>query len=84
INSQHSHHLYKLPVSPLQMDTPDFRSFFLIKLAKTLKQNPRDLVSTFPDSCPGLSAIKRRRKDFDNGSFGEQYVIRKTLGDDSR
>ncbi|QQP32448.1 Hypothetical protein FKW44_024360 [Caligus rogercresseyi] len=29
----------------------------------------RDLISAFPDSCPGLSAIMRWKKDFDNGSF---------------
>ncbi|QQP38312.1 Uncharacterized protein FKW44_018856 [Caligus rogercresseyi] len=53
------------------MDTPDTRSYFLIriKLPKTVNEIHGDLISTFPDSCPGLSTIKRWRKDFNNGSF---------------
>ncbi|QQP41196.1 Uncharacterized protein FKW44_015484 [Caligus rogercresseyi] len=39
------------------METPDFRSYFLIriKLARTVNEIHGDLLSTFPDSCPGLS-----------------------------
>eukprot|EP00096_Caligus_rogercresseyi_P005204 TRINITY_DN2022_c0_g2_i2.p1 TRINITY_DN2022_c0_g2~~TRINITY_DN2022_c0_g2_i2.p1 ORF type:complete len:122 (+),score=11.94 TRINITY_DN2022_c0_g2_i2:175-540(+) len=53
------------------MDTPDFRSYFLIRinLGRTVNEIHRDLVSTFPNSYPGLSTIKRWRKDFDNGTF---------------
>ncbi|QQP51602.1 Uncharacterized protein FKW44_013020 [Caligus rogercresseyi] len=53
------------------MDIPDIRSYFLIqiKLAKTANKIHGDLNSTLPDTCPGLSTIKRWKKDFDNGSF---------------
>ncbi|QQP50001.1 Uncharacterized protein FKW44_010928 [Caligus rogercresseyi] len=53
------------------MDTPDFRFYFLIriKLAKTINKIHEDLISTFPYSCPGLTTIKRWRKDFDHGGF---------------
>ncbi|QQP39896.1 Hypothetical protein FKW44_013756, partial [Caligus rogercresseyi] len=35
------------------METPDFRSYFLIwiKLARTVNEIHGDLLSTFPDSC---------------------------------
>ncbi|QQP50657.1 Uncharacterized protein FKW44_011733 [Caligus rogercresseyi] len=53
------------------MDAPDFRSYFLIriKLAKTVNEILGDLISTFPDSCSGLSTIKRWRNNFHNGNF---------------
>ncbi|QQP55403.1 Uncharacterized protein FKW44_008564 [Caligus rogercresseyi] len=37
------------------METPDFCSYFLIwiKLARTVNEIHGDLLSTFPDSCPG-------------------------------
>ncbi|QQP50068.1 Uncharacterized protein FKW44_010948 [Caligus rogercresseyi] len=43
------------------METPDFRSYFLIriKLARTINEIPDDLLSTFPDSYPGLSTLHR-------------------------
>ncbi|QQP39696.1 Uncharacterized protein FKW44_013503 [Caligus rogercresseyi] len=39
------------------MKTPHFRYYFLIriKLARTVNEIHADLLSTFPDSCPGLS-----------------------------
>ncbi|QQP42230.1 Uncharacterized protein FKW44_016830 [Caligus rogercresseyi] len=42
------------------METPDFRSYFLIriKLARTVNEIHGDLLSTFPDSCPGLSTSR--------------------------
>ncbi|QQP52610.1 Uncharacterized protein FKW44_004810, partial [Caligus rogercresseyi] len=51
------------------MDTPYFRSYFLIqiKLAKTVNKIHGALNSTFPNSSPGLSTIKRWKMDFDNG-----------------
>ncbi|QQP55732.1 Uncharacterized protein FKW44_000167 [Caligus rogercresseyi] len=50
------------------METPDFRSHFLIriKLARTVHG---DLLSTFSESCPGLSTLQRRHTEFDKGVF---------------
>ncbi|QQP48846.1 Uncharacterized protein FKW44_009287 [Caligus rogercresseyi] len=51
------------------MKTPDFRSYFLIriKLARTVNEIHGDLLSTFPDSCPGLSTLQRWHTEFDKG-----------------
>ncbi|QQP54754.1 Uncharacterized protein FKW44_007689 [Caligus rogercresseyi] len=53
------------------METPDFRSYFLIriKLAGTVNDIHGDLLSTFPDSCPGLSTLQRWHTEFDKGVF---------------
>ncbi|QQP38980.1 Uncharacterized protein FKW44_019720 [Caligus rogercresseyi] len=53
------------------METPDFRSYFLIriKLARTVNEIHGDLLSTFPDSCPGLSTLQRWHTEFDKGVF---------------
>ncbi|QQP40757.1 Transposase, partial [Caligus rogercresseyi] len=53
------------------MATPDFRSYFLIriKLARTVNEIHGDLLSTFPDSCPGLSTLQRWHTEFDKGVF---------------
>ncbi|QQP40557.1 Uncharacterized protein FKW44_014643, partial [Caligus rogercresseyi] len=40
-----------------------------IKLAKTVIEIHGEFISTFPNSCPGLSTITRWRKDFDNSSI---------------
>ncbi|QQP38929.1 Uncharacterized protein FKW44_019649, partial [Caligus rogercresseyi] len=39
---------------------PDFRSYFLIriKLARAVNEIHGNLLSTFPDSCPGLSTLQ--------------------------
>ncbi|QQP41652.1 Uncharacterized protein FKW44_016086 [Caligus rogercresseyi] len=49
------------------METPDFCSYFLIriKLASTINEIHGDLLSTFPDSCPGLSNLQRWHTEFD-------------------
>ncbi|QQP35913.1 Uncharacterized protein FKW44_020860, partial [Caligus rogercresseyi] len=49
------------------METLDFRSYFLIriKLARTVNEIHGDLLSTFPDSCPGLSTLQRWHTEFD-------------------
>ncbi|QQP56305.1 Transposase [Caligus rogercresseyi] len=49
------------------METPDFRSYFLIwiKLARTVNEIHVDLLSTFLDSCPGLSTLQRWHTEFD-------------------
>ncbi|QQP34820.1 Uncharacterized protein FKW44_022845 [Caligus rogercresseyi] len=49
------------------METPDFRSYFLIriKLARTVYEIHGDLLSTFPDSCPGLYTLQRWHTEFD-------------------
>ncbi|QQP55213.1 Transposase [Caligus rogercresseyi] len=53
------------------METPDFRSYFLIriKLARTVNEIHGDLLSTFPDSCPGLSTLQRWHTEFDKDVF---------------
>ncbi|QQP35497.1 Uncharacterized protein FKW44_023744, partial [Caligus rogercresseyi] len=53
------------------METPDFHSYFLIriKLARTVNEIHGDLLSTFPDSCPGLSTLQRWHTEFDKGVF---------------
>ncbi|QQP39071.1 Uncharacterized protein FKW44_019835 [Caligus rogercresseyi] len=53
------------------METPEFRSYFLIriKLARTVNEIHGDLLSTFPDSCPGLSTLQRWHTEFDKGVF---------------
>ncbi|QQP34775.1 Uncharacterized protein FKW44_022774, partial [Caligus rogercresseyi] len=49
------------------METPDFRSYFLIriKLARTVNEIHGDLLST----CPGLSTLQRWHTEFDKGVF---------------
>ncbi|QQP53969.1 Transposase [Caligus rogercresseyi] len=53
------------------METPDFRSYFLIriKLASTVNEMHGDLLSTFPDSCPGLSTLQRWYTEFNKDVF---------------
>ncbi|QQP38768.1 Uncharacterized protein FKW44_019444 [Caligus rogercresseyi] len=53
------------------METPDFRSYFVIriKLAMTVNEIHGDLLSTFPDSCPGLSTPQRWHTEFNKGVF---------------
>ncbi|QQP42161.1 Uncharacterized protein FKW44_016740 [Caligus rogercresseyi] len=53
------------------MEIPDFRSYFLIriKLARTVNEIHGDLLSIFPDSCPGLSTLQRWHTEFDKGVF---------------
>ncbi|QQP50175.1 Uncharacterized protein FKW44_011088 [Caligus rogercresseyi] len=53
------------------METPDFRSYFLIriKLARTVNEIHEDLLSTFPDSFPGLSTLQRWHTEFHKGVF---------------
>ncbi|QQP50108.1 Transposase [Caligus rogercresseyi] len=60
------------------METPDFRSYFLIrfKLARTINEIHRDLLSTFPDSCPGLSTLQRWHTEFDKGVFALEKKTR--------
>ena len=60
------------------MAASDFRSYFLIriKLAKTVNEIHGDLLSTFPDSCPSLTTLKRWRHDFDRGSFALEKKTR--------
>ncbi|QQP56432.1 Uncharacterized protein FKW44_001102 [Caligus rogercresseyi] len=60
------------------METPDFRSYFLIriKLARTVNEIHGDLLSTFPDSCPGLSTLQRWHTEFDKGVFALEKKTR--------
>ncbi|QQP37615.1 Uncharacterized protein FKW44_017937 [Caligus rogercresseyi] len=60
------------------METPDFRSYFLIriKLARTVNEIHRDLLSTFPDSCPGLSTLQRWHTEYDKGVFALEKKTR--------
>ncbi|QQP42124.1 Uncharacterized protein FKW44_016694 [Caligus rogercresseyi] len=60
------------------METPDFRSYFLIriKLARTVNEIHGDLLSTFPDSCPGLSTLQRWHNEFDKGVFALEKKTR--------
>ncbi|QQP52183.1 Uncharacterized protein FKW44_004240 [Caligus rogercresseyi] len=53
------------------METLDFRSYFLIriKLARTVNEIHGDLLSTFPDSCPGLPTLQRCHTESDKGVF---------------
>ncbi|QQP38213.1 Transposase [Caligus rogercresseyi] len=53
------------------METPDYRSYFLIriKLARTVNEIHGDLLSTFPDSCPGLSTLQRWHTEFNKVFF---------------
>ncbi|QQP41914.1 Uncharacterized protein FKW44_016421 [Caligus rogercresseyi] len=53
------------------METHDFRSYFLIriKLARTVNDIHGDLLSTFPDPCPGLSILQRWHTEFDKCVF---------------
>ncbi|QQP32340.1 Uncharacterized protein FKW44_024620, partial [Caligus rogercresseyi] len=63
------------------METPDFRSYFLIriKLARTVNEIHGDLLSTFPDSCLGLSTLQRWHTEFDKSVFA---LEKKTAGID--
>ncbi|QQP41758.1 Uncharacterized protein FKW44_016222 [Caligus rogercresseyi] len=58
------------------METPDFRSYFLIriKLTRTVNEIHGDLLSTFPDSCPGLSSLQRWHTEFDKGVFALEKI----------
>ncbi|QQP39039.1 Transposase [Caligus rogercresseyi] len=60
------------------METPDFRFYFLIriKLARTVNEIHGDLLSTFPDSCPGLSTLQRWHTEFDKGVFALEKKTR--------
>ncbi|QQP55740.1 Transposase [Caligus rogercresseyi] len=60
------------------METPDIRSYFLIriKLARTVNEIHGDLLSTFPDSCPGLSTLQRWHTEFDKGVFALEKKTR--------
>ncbi|QQP37652.1 Transposase [Caligus rogercresseyi] len=60
------------------METPDFRSYFLIriKLARTVNEIHGDLLSTFPESCPGLSTLQRWHTEFDKGVFALEKKTR--------
>ncbi|QQP53852.1 Transposase [Caligus rogercresseyi] len=60
------------------METPDFRSYFLIriKLARAVYEIHGDLLSTFPDSCPGLSTLQRWHTEFDRGVFAMEKKTR--------
>ncbi|QQP52592.1 Uncharacterized protein FKW44_004783 [Caligus rogercresseyi] len=60
------------------METPDFRSYFLIriKLTRTANEIHGDLLSTFPDSCPGLSTLQRWHTEFDKGVFALEKKTR--------
>ncbi|QQP53537.1 Transposase [Caligus rogercresseyi] len=60
------------------METPDFRSYFLIriKLARTVNEIHGDLLSTFPDSWPGLSTLQRWHTEFDKGVFALEKKTR--------
>ncbi|QQP35136.1 Transposase [Caligus rogercresseyi] len=53
------------------METPDFRSYFFIriKLARTVNEIHGDLLSTFLDSCPGLFTLQRWHTEFVKGVF---------------
>ncbi|QQP51041.1 Uncharacterized protein FKW44_012247 [Caligus rogercresseyi] len=60
------------------METPDFRSYLLIriKLARTVNEIHGDLLSTFPDSSPGLSTLQRRHTEFDKVIFALEKKTR--------
>ncbi|QQP57813.1 Transposase [Caligus rogercresseyi] len=60
------------------METPDFHSYFLIriKLARTVNEIHGDLLSTFPDSCRGLSTLQRWYTEFDKGVFALEKKTR--------
>ncbi|QQP56896.1 Uncharacterized protein FKW44_001721 [Caligus rogercresseyi] len=60
------------------METPDFRSYFLIriKLARTVNEIHGDLLSTFLDSCPGLSILQRWHTEFEKGVFALEKKTR--------
>ncbi|QQP48528.1 Transposase, partial [Caligus rogercresseyi] len=60
------------------METPDYRSYFLfrIKLARTVNEIHGDLLSTFLDSCPGLSTLQRWHTEFDMGIFALEKKTR--------
>ncbi|QQP56197.1 Transposase [Caligus rogercresseyi] len=60
------------------METPNFRSYFLIriKLARTVNEIHGDLFSTFPYSCPGLSTLQRWHTEFDKGVFALEKKTR--------
>ncbi|QQP41112.1 Uncharacterized protein FKW44_015377, partial [Caligus rogercresseyi] len=45
------------------METPDFVPTLV--LARTVNEIHGDLLSTFPDSCPGLSTLQRWHTEFD-------------------
>ncbi|QQP54713.1 Uncharacterized protein FKW44_007633 [Caligus rogercresseyi] len=51
------------------MATPDFHSYFLIriKLARTVNEIHGDLLSIFPDFCPDISTLQRWHSEFDKG-----------------
>ena len=53
------------------MDNHGFRAYFLVryKLGKTVSEIHSDLVSTFPDSCPGFSTLKTWSREFRAGTF---------------
>ena len=53
------------------MDNHGFRAYFLVryKLGKTVSEIHFDLVSTFPDSCPGFSTVKTWSREFRAGTF---------------
>ncbi|QQP38563.1 Transposase, partial [Caligus rogercresseyi] len=60
------------------METLDFRSYFLIriKLATTVNEIHGDLLSTFPNYCPGLSTLQRWHTEFDRGVFALEKKTR--------
>ncbi|QQP40986.1 Transposase [Caligus rogercresseyi] len=60
------------------METPDFRFYFLIriKLARTVIEIHGDMLSNFPDSCPGLSTLQRWHTEFDKGVFALEKKTR--------
>ncbi|QQP52164.1 Uncharacterized protein FKW44_004213 [Caligus rogercresseyi] len=60
------------------METPNFRSYFLIriKFARTVNEIHGDLLSTFPESCPGLSTLQRWHTEFDKGVFALEKKAR--------
>ncbi|QQP55259.1 Uncharacterized protein FKW44_008390 [Caligus rogercresseyi] len=60
------------------METTDFRSYFLIriKLTRAVNEIHWDLLSTFPDSCPGLSTLQRWHTEFDKGVFALEKKTR--------
>ncbi|QQP52257.1 Uncharacterized protein FKW44_004354 [Caligus rogercresseyi] len=60
------------------METLDFHSYFLIriKLARTVNKIHGDLLSTFPDSCPGHSTLQRWHTEFDKGVFALEKKTR--------
>ncbi|QQP54102.1 Uncharacterized protein FKW44_006818 [Caligus rogercresseyi] len=60
------------------METPDFRSYFLIriKLARTVNEIHGDLLSTFPDSWPGLYTLQRCQTEFNKGVFALEKKTR--------